>query len=52
VTYIQLFALGLIQRGIKGRPITDNKRYWKLTTRGEDALLKLRAIRKGDLEAF
>jgi hypothetical protein len=45
---IQLFALGLIQRGIKKRPIADSDKYWALTTRGEDTLLKLRAIRRKD----
>lgn len=45
---IQLFALGYIQRGTRKRPIADQKKYWALTTSGQDALLKLRAIRKGD----
>jgi hypothetical protein len=45
-TVIQFFALGLIQRGVKKRPIADNKKYWALTVQGEDELLKLRAIRK------
>jgi hypothetical protein len=48
---IQLFALGLIQRGVKKRPIADSNKYWALTTRGEDTLLKLRAIRRKDLQA-
>jgi hypothetical protein len=43
---IQLFALGLIQRGVKKRQIADPNKYWALTARGEDELLKLRAIRK------
>jgi hypothetical protein len=43
---IQLFALGLIQRGVKKRPISNNNKYWALTSRGEDELLKLRAIRR------
>jgi hypothetical protein len=43
---IQFFALGLIQRGVKKRPISDKTKYWALTSRGEDELFKLRAIRR------
>ena len=43
---VQLFALGIIARGTKRRPINDDRKYWALSQLGEDTLLKLRARRK------
>lgn len=42
---VQLFALGLIEHGTKKRPISDTGKYWRLTDRGRDRLMLLRAIR-------
>lgn len=43
---VQLFALGLIQRGSKQRGVQDSQTYWRLTSYGEDYLMKLRALKK------
>ena len=43
---VQLYALGLIQRGTKKRTASDTNTYWKLTKQGEDYLMKLRARRR------
>lgn len=43
---VQFLALRLIERGDKKRGITDPARYWKLTQRGEDRMMQLRARRK------
>lgn len=43
---VQFAALGLIEKGIKRRPGSDTSTYWRLTERGSDQLLRLRAIRK------
>lgn len=45
---VQLFALGLITHGVKKRSTTDRNKYWSLTPLGQDELMKLRAIRKGE----
>ncbi|MDQ0923313.1 hypothetical protein QF038_001821 [Pseudarthrobacter sp. W1I19] len=45
---VQLFALGIITHGVKKRSTTDKSTYWALTGLGQDTLMKLRAIRKGD----
>ncbi|WP_207346337.1 DUF4062 domain-containing protein [Arthrobacter sp. E3] len=45
---VQLFALNLITHGIKRRSTTDKNKYWALTPLGQDTLMKLRAIKKGD----
>lgn len=47
---VQLFALNLITHGLKKRSATDRSKYWALTPLGQDTLMKLRAIRKSDLE--
>lgn len=47
---VQLFALGLIERGTQKRTVSDHNPYWKLTQRGEDRLMSLRAIRKPGYE--
>lgn len=44
---VQFLALRLIERGVKKRTISDNARYWKLTQKGEDRMMQLRARRKG-----
>lgn len=43
---VQLYALGLIERGTKRRGVNDQNVYWRLTQNGESHLMKLRAIRK------
>lgn len=43
---VQLFTLGLIQRGVKRRGINDLNKYWVLTDEGESSFMKLRARRR------
>ncbi|VTR77228.1 DUF4062 domain-containing protein [Cellulomonas hominis] len=43
---VQFSALGLIEKGTKRRPGSDTSTYWRLTERGEQQLLRLRALRK------
>lgn len=43
---VQLFALGLIARGMKKRTMSDHNRYWMLTPAGQDQVMRLRAIRR------
>ncbi len=43
---VQFSALGLIENGVKRRPGSDTNTYWRLTDRGRQQLLHLRAIRK------
>lgn len=43
---VQLFALGLIARGMKKRTMSDRNRYWMLTPAGQDQVMRLRAIRR------
>lgn len=43
---VQFFAVGVITRGTKRRPISDHGKYWVLTSHGEDQMMKLRAIRR------
>lgn len=43
---IQFKALGLIEKSIKKRPIKDNNTYWKLTSKGDNLITQLRAIKK------
>jgi len=45
---VQLFALGLITHGVKKRSTTDKDKYWSLTPLGQDELMKLRAVKKGE----
>lgn len=44
---VQFAALGLIERGTKRRPGSDTRTYWRLTERGNNQLLRLRAIQIG-----
>jgi hypothetical protein len=46
---VQLVALGLIEKGTKRRLASDASTYWRLTGRGDDLLLRLRAIRRSSL---
>lgn len=46
---VHLNALGLIEKGNKRRPASDTNTYWKLTDRGHDQLLMLRAKRRPTL---
>lgn len=43
---IQLRALGLIEQGVKKRPINDRHNYWKITTKGDKYLVSLLARRR------
>lgn len=43
---IQLRALGLIEMGVKKRPVADRGTYWRLTPMGDRYLVKLRAARR------
>ncbi|WP_417481017.1 DUF4062 domain-containing protein [Maricaulis sp.] len=43
---VQLFALGLIQRGKLKRTPSDKNVYWTLTNYGEDYLMKMRARKR------
>jgi hypothetical protein len=43
---VQFSALGLIEKGSKRRPGSDTSTYWRLTDRGHQQLLRLRAVRK------
>lgn len=45
---VQLFALGLIRRGVAKRAISDKEVYWALTPFGEGYLMRLRALRRGE----
>jgi hypothetical protein len=47
---VQLFALNLISHGGKRRTSSDRNRYWTLTPSGQDQVMKLRAIRRPDVE--
>lgn len=47
---VQLFAIGVIARGEKKRAVNNTHKYWKLTPRGEDQMMKLRAIRRAPAE--
>ncbi|SDP62002.1 protein of unknown function [Klenkia soli] len=42
---VQFSALGLIANGSKRRPGSDTNTYWRLTDRGTQQLLRLRALR-------
>ena len=44
---LQLEALGLIEKGSRKRPISDNSAYWTLTPWGRTRLTALRAVRSG-----
>jgi hypothetical protein len=43
---VQLAGLRLIENGTKRRPPSDTRTYWRLTGRGTEQLLRLRAVRK------
>lgn len=43
---IQFRALGLIEKSIKNRSVKDTNTYWKLTSKGDDLIMRLRALRK------
>ncbi len=43
---VQLSALGLIERSERRRAISDKNTYWRLTSRGVEQLMRLRAIRR------
>lgn len=49
---VQFFALGLIERGVKKRTMSDQNRYWVLTAAGQDQVMRLRAIRSETDEEF
>jgi hypothetical protein len=43
---VQLRALQLIEQSVKERSVKDRKTYWKLTKRGDELMVKLRALRR------
>nr|AGU09710.1 protein of unknown function DUF4062 [uncultured organism] len=43
---VQFFALGVIERGVKKRTVSDKGKYWALTDLGQDQMMKLRAKRR------
>lgn len=43
---VQLFALGLIEKSERKRPVADKATYWTLTDYGRDNLMRLRAKRR------
>lgn len=45
---VQLRALGVIATGIKKRSTTDKAVYWRLTPAGDDYLVNLTAVRRGE----
>jgi hypothetical protein len=46
---VQLAALGLITKSLKGRSVKDRDTYWTLTPYGEQQMIQLRAIKKGSI---
>ncbi|SDU16324.1 DUF4062 domain-containing protein [Nitrosomonas ureae] len=47
---IQLLALKLVTKSVKGRSVKDKANYWTLTAYGEAVMTQLRAIRKEGYE--
>lgn len=47
---VQLFSLGLIERSEKRRSVSDTNAYWKLTSAGQNHLMRLRALRRSPVE--
>lgn len=47
---LQLRALGLIEPSVKPRSVKDTATYWELTRFGDATMMKLRAIRRRDVE--
>jgi len=45
---VQFTALGLIKRSVRTRSVKDRAAYWSLTPYGEQQMIQLRAIPKGD----
>jgi hypothetical protein len=45
---VQLFALNLIEKSDRKRPIADKQTYWTLTRQGEATLMRLMAIKRGE----
>lgn len=43
---IQFKALGLIEKSLKTRSVKDNNTYWKLTSKGDELLTNLRALKR------
>ncbi|NNC12850.1 DUF4062 domain-containing protein [Planctomonas sp. JC2975] len=43
---VQFYALGVIERGVKKRTVSDKGKYWALTELGQDQMMKLRAKRR------
>jgi hypothetical protein len=48
---VQFAALAYIEKGVKRRPGSDTSTYWLLTERGQQHLLRMRAIRKAPTPA-
>lgn len=43
---VQLVALNLITKSVRGRSVKDKQTYWKLTEDGEKLMYQLRAVRR------
>jgi hypothetical protein len=43
---IQFKALNLIEKSLKNRSVKDNNTYWKLTSKGDELLTNLRALKR------
>jgi hypothetical protein len=46
---VQFNALGLMEKGLKRRPIQDKSNYWRLTSTGEKYMYELRAVKRSSL---
>lgn len=47
---VQLYALGLIEKSDRKRPVADKSTYWRLTDYGHETLMRLRAIRRANTD--
>ena len=47
---VQLVALGLIEKSIRKRAVSDKATYWSLTPFGERQVMLLNAIRSSDAQ--
>jgi DNA-binding MarR family transcriptional regulator len=47
---VQLRALGLITKSVKGRSVKDTETYWTLTPYGDEIMTRLRAIQRNEIK--
>jgi Domain of unknown function (DUF4062) len=43
---VQFIALKYVEKSTRGRSVRDPQTYWKLTSEGESAMMRLRAVRR------